>query len=325
MKINIVAILVLFVAAGLTASEPRTMPVIAVSSLCGRGGSSEYIQDVLGVDQSNIIRAKAPLIRRDLGQEKCMQLMGDAVNGITGDKCLIFASSQGAATALNYLAMHYKGTKIKGLVLEGPLMSGNSTIHHTMNSKLAGKFSKIGKFPLSRYWLPYAAKIAFPWYAPSGTQAIKNLKNIPKDIPIVIIHSNNDHQVPFDDACALYYGLRKNGNNNVYFLRFNADAHLNTLYLNKAVVGQLRLILKNHDLIDQDGEKMDLEVQPDALQYQSQYRALMDHERKHWLIGRYVKLSGYVGLLGFACWGIGKEMSNLSKGWKQYELDDSHE
>jgi hypothetical protein len=107
--------------------------------------------------------------------------------------------------------MHKIVQKIKAVILEAALASGNSAIFHTATGRLMN-MRWLNNIPGSYYVAPYFGAIACPGYRPSGQQPIWSVDNIQSNIPIIIIHSENDLQLPFYGACALYYRLRINGN-----------------------------------------------------------------------------------------------------------------
>jgi len=160
------------------------------------------------------------------------------------------------------------------------LISGNSSIEHTVGCRM--NCSKITNLPFSYYWLPYFAKAIFVLYWPSGKQPIKSLKSISNELLIIIIHSENDPQLSFKDACALYYGLKSQGNNNVYLISNEDDRHLNVMYDvydDEAV----RSILMKHNLLEQKMTiNTDLSMyQTDHLPFKNRYNELLMKEKKH--------------------------------------------
>lgn len=294
--------------------------VLAIPGMNGGGSDAKYVKRILEVPKADIITVQTPRWLPDLGQQRCMKLLDEVVKKGGNEDYLIHATSQGGATALNYTALHDKGVHIKGMILEAPLVHGNSAIHHTMQGPLAAPFSAIGKLPFSYYWLPYATKLIYPFYRPGGTQAIHSVKDIPKDMPIIIIHALEDPQISIDDASALYHALRKTGHNNVYFLRVYSNDHL---YIIKRdddkLKNQIHTILKKHGLLHVDRQINTSDIQPDYMQYEKHYRNLMDKEKNHWLFRRFLTLGGCLGLISFAGWQMVKDGSALMRGW-QHEI-----
>lgn len=178
----------------------------------------------------------------DFGQSQCIkhleQTMQPLLNNKDIDNIIIHASSQGTATALNYTATNQR--KIKALILEAPLLSGNSAIlHNTFPTTTSS---------LIYYGLPYLAKVIFPFYAPAGQQPILTCDSIPNDLPIIIMHATEDPQLSFTDAKALYAHLKNQGNNNVYFLPIDDYCHVNMLSSNDKELAVINAILKKYEL-----------------------------------------------------------------------------
>ena len=81
------------------------------------------------------------------------------------------------------------------------------------------------------HWAPYVANIvAGLSYKPSGQQAIDSIQQIPKSIPIVIVHSKDDPVTPYSGSKALYYARKcKAGAKNVYHISVDGPNHTNIL------------------------------------------------------------------------------------------------
>lgn len=267
--------------------SPQGLTVYAIPGQNGLGSESSYINNVLNPDQNTqleIIQVSTPTVGADLGQNNCIGYLAKAIEKQTRQhqNAIIYATSQGTATALNYLA-HSEDkdpqNKIDGLVLEAALGSGNSAVHHTVTGPLRG-LASLAKIPFSYYWMPYVAKVHFPLYWPGGKQPIKSVEKISTNLPIVIIHSEGDMQLSFNDACALYYGLRQR-NENVYLLPFKGKAHLNILSGSAEKARMVREILAQHKLLPND-RIIDLsQYQPNLWQFKVHYDALIAKERLH--------------------------------------------
>ena len=158
----------------------------------------------------------------DLGQNNCLAMLKETMDNIMPQeqRVIIYASSQGTATALNYVAQYPH--RIAALILEAVLPSGNQTIVHTVEKTM---ISDIKKVPGSQWWVPYLAKTSMPFYDPKGPQAILNVDRIP-NIPIIIIHSRFDLQTPFEGAQALYAGLQRSDHPNTYLIAIEEIGHV---------------------------------------------------------------------------------------------------
>lgn len=269
----------------------------------GRGSESEYVKQVIAAD-AQIIKVNTPSFASDLGQYFCGQYLDQALTQADKEG-IIYATSQGTATALNYIATNAKGKKIKGLVLEGVLASGNSALYHTLSGPREG-IECLKKIPGACYMVPYIGIIVCPGYRPGGKQAIKSIDTIQKDLPIVIVHSKKDAQTPFDGACALYYRLRSSGNNKAYLVSKDGWRHKAILESDdeKDIV---KRILKNHlqivdnNLVPTQSVDDDLtEFQPEPSQFKKQYDELIAKETKHAYIERtVVSIAGLAILLKY--------------------------
>lgn len=279
-----------FVVISLVSMEqaPRGLTVYAIPGQNGLGSEPEYIQEILQPDSKNqveIIEVSTPTWGADLGQNNCIQRLSNAIEKQKRQhhNAILYATSQGTATALNYLAHAHNNdpaNKIDGLVLEATLASGNSAVHHTVTGPLMS-LSNLGQAPFSYYWIPYLAKALMPTYWPGGKQPIKSIEKISTKLPILIIHSKQDPQLSFDDACALYYGLRQSGNENVYLIPFDQMAHIQILAGSNVAAQAVREILTKHKLLQKD-RSTDLSLyQPNPDQFKAQYDALITKERIH--------------------------------------------
>lgn len=277
----------------------QKLHVYAIPGQNGLGSEVNYVKKLLGEEAVEVTPVQTPTICPDLGQRRCLKHLREAVNSRGGNPAgIIHATSQGTATALNYVAREDKGKNIQALILESPLASGNSAIHHTASQPSMG-LQKITNLPFSYYWAPYVAKSMFPAYSPSGRQAIRSIKDIPANMPVVIAHSKKDEQISYDDACALYYGLREQGNNNTYFITKKGANHVRPLKhsRNRPIV---RAILQKHALLTASDEEqgniqggIDLSAyQPPHQQFKKQYDVLVAKEKNHARIG-YVLTAGF--------------------------------
>lgn len=188
----------------------------------GLGG--QYVQS-WGLKNTNCHEVETPNYFPDFGQNRCQKYLDQMVKKLPdGSKYSIHGSSQGTATAVNYAADNPE--RVDMLILESVLGSGNSAIYHTVKKMV---YPGIENIPGAYYILPYLAKIPFPCYRPSGQQALFSIKKIPNTMPVVIVHSYNDPQLSIDDARALYYALREQGNKRAYFIDLTSYDHVDLL------------------------------------------------------------------------------------------------
>lgn len=321
-------VFILFFAPILLGMEHRENPltVYAVPGQNVKGGESWYIKDIFGgktnvifvptpslYDGSSLETAKIPDLSStsyfgqipDFGQHNCLEHLQKTMAHTHKDdeKFIFHGTSQGTATILNYLAQP-NAKKPAAVILESVLGSGNSAIHHTVNSALYfvrygfswtnfkinfkakenAAFKTIAKYTLAYYWMPYFATMFFPPYRPSsGLQAIKSVSAIPNDIPIIIIHAIDDPQLSHDDACALYYGLVQNGNQNVYFIPKDGCEHIRLLAYSDPGKNIVRQILRDHTVLKRrQAVIIDSAIyKPDPELYKEQYENLLNKELNH--------------------------------------------
>ncbi|MEX0848861.1 MAG: hypothetical protein WD055_01395 [Candidatus Dependentiae bacterium] len=275
--------------------------VCAVPGQNGLGSSRQYVAQILGVSPDIVEQVTTPLgsiNSPDLGQSVCIKHLKSAID--QKDNVIIHATSQGTATTLNYCAMlsAAEQSKIKAIILEAVLASGNSAIMHTVTGPLMG-WNSVESAPGSRYVVPYAAKAVYPRYWPAGKQPIKSIADICSDVPIIIMHSKKDQQLSFKDAQALYYGLRSHGNNNVYFVPFEGYDHISICDRHPEKKELVKKILRTQ--LDLAGEKLTSEekqqYQPDPKALRKTYEDLLTQEQNHETIG-YVSAAASTALVG---------------------------
>lgn len=130
-------------------------------------------------------------------------------------KLVVFGVSRGAATIASWLGSLEKrdADAIGALVLESPFDSVHTLIDHHVDK-------------LGIAWMPNIHSLAhkliaraFGKYSPIGTQPIDSIKKCTsKDIPLLIICSQQDLLVPWHSSVALYLELKKQGFSNVHLL-----------------------------------------------------------------------------------------------------------
>ncbi len=219
---------------------------------------------------------ETPLKSPDFGQSKCQNYLKEKINELKqknilhdNDALIIHGSSQGTATTINFTAKNPEN--IKCLILESVLLTGNSAIFHTVDNVMMPKECDLPES--SYYTLPYTAKVAYPSYAPTGEQPINNIDKLPTDLPIIILHDDQDFQLNFKDAQALYaYLTQIKKNKNVYLFTYKTEngAHINLLQAyNIEEISAINTILKLHNVLscDYHQEVIDLQqYQPEVQQ-----------------------------------------------------------
>lgn len=271
------------------AMQDDKLTVYAIPGQNGGGSSKQYVSRLLGEDNVNVVEVSTPSTFPDLGQEFCIRHLRKAIAENPSENAIIHATSQGTATAINYVAHEDKGRRIKGLILEAALASGNSAIQHTVGGQLVN-LGTVTRLPGSYYWLPYIAQIAvMPAYFPAGKQPIKSISKIPDNLPVIIAHSKDDIQLPYNGACALYAGLKLQGNENAYLMTKAGRQHIHILdndYLQNVVQN----ILKKHTLLPGSANSLyakDFDTfQPNPERHEACYDYLYAREKAHeWIAG----------------------------------------
>lgn len=247
--------------------------------------------------RTNVVHVSTPRYPfADLGQDQCMKRLHQAIEHTPTDNGCIYALSQGAATALNYVA-HNECPDIKSLLLEGTVASGNSAICYSVKKRYVGEWA--AQLPAAYYWTPYLVKGGFPTYWPGGKQPIKSIDRIVNtDKVFILMHARKDLVVSYDDSCALYYGLHKNGNKNTYLISSDLEQHVYLLQDSSSYLA-VRTILSKHGIAPNKYDAVDLAAyQPDPEQFRKQYEELRAKETKHELL-KY-------GLVAAAAFAAGK-------------------
>ncbi len=259
--------------------ESKKTKVLAIPDANDMGSEADYIAEILGENQVRVKKVYNPKWP-DLGQDKCIKYLKYEIDTSNKtEKIIIHATGQGTATALNYLGDDKDAHKIDGLILESVIASGNQYIIDLLKSSN----STFVNWPLAYYWLPYISMVRcfVPSYSPSGKQAIKSIRSIPINIPVIIINTKRDTQA-YDAASALYYGLKEHGNY-VYLI---GDSKTRSVRLIESLEEKnlIQSILKNHKLIKgkKKQEETDLSVtKPDRRLSKKIYDDLLSKEYKH--------------------------------------------
>jgi len=255
--------------------QKKPLKVLIIPGQNGFCPDKFYVNERTGIVVENINRVETPMDRPsiDLGQSGCMNKFENALKS-NDDEFIIYANSQGTATALNFFSKNSAHAgRCKGMVLESVLASGNSAIYHTITSLLG--LPKLKWVPWLYYLAPYLAKmVAFPSYSPRGEQPIKSITDLNIDGPVIIAHSEKDPQLSYDDARAIYYALRKN-NKDAYLISRKEMGHINILGGNstvKSILGQ--------STTDELDNKSDIsQYQPDMQDHKVAYDELMKKEQ----------------------------------------------
>lgn len=265
------------------------------------GIDDDHVRSIFG-QNITITKVATPRMTPDFGQACCLSNLQQAIQSKqrASEQTIFYARSQGTATALNYVARTDAQQHVHALVLEAVLASGNSAICHTIAQSWP-RLSLLTKLPCSDYWLPYLAKAVFWRYCPSGQQPITSLERIPTDLPIIITHATGDRELPYQDALALYYGLRKRGNKNVYLIAKSSSRH--TEILEEYSKEVIRAMLQKHGIETSDTTQTHTSdtsftlFQPAPDEFKTDYNTLIGKEKNHKRLGHALSIASCAAIL----------------------------
>lgn len=133
------------------------------------------------------------------------------------DKIVLVGVSRGAAAALNYSARHPK--RLAALVLESPFDCVENVIKYLLDQKY------VGWLPGLKHVFHDFVKKMYKKYDKNGIQPIDLVKNLPKDLPVIFIHSKKDKLISIKSVRRLYKKLKLAGNKHSYMLELNEGEH----------------------------------------------------------------------------------------------------
>jgi|GEM_PF-3942705 len=283
-----------------SAVHKRPLAVAVIPGISGGDFFADTVHNHINYDVMPY-PVPTPIYAIDLGQRFCQRHLENTLKKIT-DPFIIDASSQGTATALNYLAKNPDiAERTQALILTGTLASGNSGILQELTNWPFLSF--MADLPFSYYFVPYITKLLPPFwtYSPSGQQAIDAVENIRKSkIPIILVHGMDDPEVSSNDSRALYYKLRENENKYVYLILVNTKQHVGILYHNTQARKAVQSILQHHKLIDTSDSNNVMDYQPDHVQFKQYYDALRYKENVHKVIGTVITICAILGITALA-------------------------
>lgn len=120
---------------------------------------------------------------------------------------ILYGLSRGASNVAIFAGLHQLDN-VKALVLESPYFTMGEVIESIMKKKGAG-------------WLPLSygetlAEFIFKKYTRHGNSPANCIENIPQDMPIFIICSQEDHLVPCSSTMNVYKKLIETGHKHTY-------------------------------------------------------------------------------------------------------------
>lgn len=274
--------------------------LVVIPGMNGNGG--QLAASSLGIhDENRVHYTNTPGAYIDLGQTTCLQHVKQTIKPLQESDdirdLVIHASSQGSATAFHYVSQHPQ--KVKALIIEGMLASGNSAIHHIINRNI---IPGIGNIPGSYYILPYIVKFFyFRWYSPTGMQAIYSVDKIPQDIPVILVHCRQDPELAYSNAEAIYTRLRLKGNKGAYLIPVDtpdSEQHIHLMQQGGQVAQGVHAILAKHALHTPAQTSIDLTQYQPEVNYAAYRDLIMREERLRW----FDKGIKFCGLTVVAAW-----------------------
>lgn len=175
----------------------------------------------------------------DFGQSEDSQAIQSQITATVepNEPFLLFGSCKGAATIINYIA-NYNPSSLQAVILEAPF---SDALTHSYNFFYAKGFSqKETDFIFKRFFSHYPKNPIPP------IDAIQYIKN--KSLPILIIHSKNDHESSITHSYMLYKMFKEHEFSHVYLaILEGTHGHLitenNTEYLTA-----IHTFYKHHNL-----------------------------------------------------------------------------
>jgi len=201
------------------ASAPAEQPITIFShGLGGQGDHAIYYHTQSGQPHAFIEGRMESFDYQDvqdsrascIGQDADMETLHKACETIS--QATLVGVSRGAATIFNYLAK-YIPKNITAVVAESPFDQVSSVVQHK-----AGFASFESSLPL-----------VFPNYNRSGPQPIQAAKSIDKDIPVLLVCSDEDALIPTSSTKRLYDALCLAQHTKTHLLVTKHGAHANIL------------------------------------------------------------------------------------------------
>jgi pimeloyl-ACP methyl ester carboxylesterase len=128
---------------------------------------------------------------------------------------VLVGMSRGAATIVTFAATE-QPQSIKALILEAPFDSLEQIIAQL--KKKYAHASQATKDAVARAW-------HFPNYKKNGIKPITVIDKIDKNIPVLLIHSQQDTLIPVSSSRILYNRLKATGHTHVYLLELPYGEH----------------------------------------------------------------------------------------------------
>lgn len=173
-------------------------------------GINRLICEITSLTRKTINRSKMYM-----AETQDIQASQQTLSTIPSDEDIIlYGCSRGGSTLINLLAQD-NPEQIKALILDAAPAYMPSTIHPIM--------AQLG---IPAQYDAAIFRTLFPAYPKNATGPLSRIKNIKnKNLPILIIHSQNDAKVPYLHALQLYQELQNQEFKHVYLLTIPAGKH----------------------------------------------------------------------------------------------------
>lgn len=156
-----------------------------------------------------------------LAQKNEIETLRKAYNEINDNNIILFGTSRGASTAINFAGI-YQPNKVKASIVEAPFDHINNVFNsHWFVNILSTVINKAKIYNL------------FLWatqYKETGEHPIDKIVNIKKDLPVLLVCSETDATVPCDSTVNLYKNLKQTGHKHTYLLKFESGGHSRLLW-----------------------------------------------------------------------------------------------
>ncbi len=174
--------------------------------------AKKYIEPIKGLGIGLRIRQCC------LAQENDIRELTLAINATEKD-CILYGESRGSSAILNYLGtMPKSNNKIAGAILDSPFDSLQHVFDFQIKRLRLTKITSIQS-------IEKIVSVLLPNYKKNGIQPINVIKNVPTEIPLLIICSQKDTKVPWKSAVILYKALRENNHQKVHILILPYGSH----------------------------------------------------------------------------------------------------
>lgn len=200
----------------------------------GLGGDEKqarfYYRDSQVISDANVEAFRFPCAYKkeehdktncSLAQKREIDALSSVCNSISQDKVLV-GVSMGATTILNYVGTK-KTENIRALIVECPFDHIARVVRNqSIFTRLMPEWIcfKIIQLSVARQ------------FTGDGPHARDSVKNIPKNIPVILIHSKEDKLIPISSSRNIYTLLVESGHKDVYLLELPEGAHADCISSN---------------------------------------------------------------------------------------------